>query len=173
MSERWRPKHGEAYYFFDSALNVESELYEDDYVWDTGRITMGNYFKTEAEAKAAAEKVKALLLSLHEPVTECNQLPKLTTEVFNRPDCLAWAKYAAVAMGGNVIYFSNKPYPDDIAGVWHGAKKWAFISSETGGTLKCNASDWKDSLIERPAVLPDWCKVGGGCITIQTDITTR
>lgn len=165
-SKRWKPEIGDSYCFIGSCIDVDYERY-DGHSWDEERFAAGNYFKTPAEAEAAVEKVRELLLSLHEPATECsrlvtscNQLPKLTTEVFNHPDCPEWAKYAAVAMGGNVIYFSNKPYPDDIAGVWHGAKKWAFISSETGGTLKCNASDWQNILIERPAKLPDWCKVG-------------
>ena len=82
MSERWKPKHGEAYYFFNSAFNVDRDPYKESYGWDNERIAVGNCFETREEAQAAAEKVKELLLSLHEPttdgsqlVTDCNQLP--------------------------------------------------------------------------------------------------
>lgn len=158
--KRWQPKNGEEYWMVNEIANAQEVVWWDD-KFDRGFYEIGNCFKTAAEAVAAAEKFKALLLSLHDkPVTNCNQLPKLTAEVFDRPDCPEWAKYAAVAAGGNVIYFSNKPYPDDISGVWHGAEKWGFIEAETGGTLKCNATDWQNSLIERHATLPDWCEVG-------------
>ena len=138
MSERWKPKEGEEYYFFDSASTIESERYEEDYIWDEGRIRMGNCFKTAAEAKAAAEKVKALLLSLQDNdknlqdniqdgvTNTCQAMDKgkenvekrlaplaifhkLTTEVFDRPDCPEWAKYAAVDDDGIACYFSVKP----------------------------------------------------------------
>ena len=99
---------------------------------------------------------KKALRSSPSTATAGRVLQKLTVDVFNRPDCPAWANYAAVASGGNAIYFSNKPYPADIAGVWHGAERWDFAK------LKCDATDWQNSLIERPKknTLPDWCKVG-------------
>ena len=39
-----------------------------------------------------------------EPVTDCNKLPKLTTEVFDRPDCPEWCK------PGEWVYLSNAKY---------------------------------------------------------------
>jgi hypothetical protein len=89
-----------------------------------------------------------------EPVTESNKLPKLTTEIFDRPDCPKWAKWVAVDMDGIACYFSDKPtiLPDETF--------WArrYQSTPVSFSEKYEASDWKKSLIERPAVLPDWCK---------------
>lgn len=42
-----------------------------------------------------------------EPATKCSQLPKLTTEVFDRLDCPEWAKWAAVDISG-VTCFPKK-----------------------------------------------------------------
>lgn len=95
-----------------------------------------------------------------ELVTNCNQLPKLTAEVFNRPDCPAWAKYAAVSKFGCLIFFEEKPvlghnsflplYDNYTTKLYHNAHgRW-------------DASDWQNSLLERPEknTLPDWCKPG-------------
>lgn len=65
MIEKWKPEIGDAYYFFDSDFNVTIAHY-NSYIWDDTRIAMGNCFKTLKEAESAAEKVKALLLSLHD-----------------------------------------------------------------------------------------------------------
>lgn len=94
MSERWKPEIGEQYWVVAFTDTVQSVWRSD--VADNSRWRMGNCFKTKEEAVVALKKITALLLSLHEPVTECNQLPKLTVEVFDRPDCPGWAKYAAV-----------------------------------------------------------------------------
>lgn len=89
-----------------------------------------------------------------EPVTDCNRLPKLTAEVFDRPDCPEWAKYAVVDKRHNACFCAEKP--KIVADGW-------YSESYVEGIIrpKFDASDWKNSLIERPAKeLPDWCKVG-------------
>lgn len=95
-----------------------------------------------------------------EPVTESNQLPKLTTEVFDRPDCPEWAKWAAVDSDGDANYFESCPKLS-LYGPW-----WSR-SIQLG---KCkdiaqvfDSTKWQNSLIERPVKetkLPEWCKVG-------------
>lgn len=86
---------------------------------------------------------------------EIKELPKLTTEVFDRPDCPEWAKYAAVDKDGRGFYYHNKPRKNDY--------NWG-LSDVVGCKLIDNfdPSHWQNSLIERPAKthLPDWCKVG-------------
>jgi hypothetical protein len=154
-SERWKPEDGEWYYFVCSNGSI------DEYQWDgdgTDDIYYqnGNCFKTEAEAQAAAEKIKALLLSLHKSVTNCNQLPKLTAEVFNRPDCPEWAQYAAVDMNGVVTFFKEKPVINKYH--WWSSPNYAIKEIIHGHYF--DATDWRTNLIERPAKLPDWCKVG-------------
>lgn len=88
-------------------------------------------------------------------VTECNQLPKLTAEVFNRPDCPEWAQWAAVDENGVAYYYAEDPC----------ARKYTWGSWDSMKIIdgKFSSSDWKNSLIERPEknTLPDWCKVGG------------
>ena len=175
MSERWKPKSGEEYWVVIGGAAIISTWrsdYADNYRWG-----MGNCFKTKAEAESAAEKVKALLLSLHysetlqandetlqadiqdkQTVTNCNQLPKLTAEVFNRPDCPEWAKYAAVNSNGTLIFFGNKPkFEGEDYGCWS-CDDYQYTHIKH---IVLDASDWQNSLIERPVKqLPDWCKVG-------------
>lgn len=157
MSERWKPGNGEHYYYFYYDGDVDSDVWRND-LTDRQLFERGNCFKTEKEAQAAAEKVKALLLSLHcDETLQDKQLPKLTAEVFNRPDCPAWAKYAAVDGNGAGYYYSEKPF------ILSDAFGWGIVCSETNQSElisgKFNNSDWKNSLIERAAKLPDWCKV--------------
>lgn len=60
---RWKPENGEMYWYV---------WHDGSVCWcyftgssDERHFKFGNCFKTEAEAKAAAEKVKALFLSFH------------------------------------------------------------------------------------------------------------
>lgn len=91
-----------------------------------------------------------------EPTTNSSQLPKLTAEVFDRPDCPAWAMYAAVDEDGETTFFDKMPYPaTKTCGCFLRDCQYETIPS------KFDSSDWQNSLIERPAKpLPDWCKVG-------------
>lgn len=92
-----------------------------------------------------------------EPVTDCNLLPKLTAEVFDRPDCPTWAKYAAVDRDGIACFYDKKPECDNVQ-MWLRGEKGEYFMAVRGNQY--DASDWQNSLIERPATLPDWCKVG-------------
>lgn len=88
-------------------------------------------------------------------VPDSNPLPKLTTEVFYREDCPAWAEYAAVNREGTVTIFLNKP--TTCGSFWSDRKTyWEHTFRDD----RFDASDWQNSLIERPSKLPDWCKVG-------------
>ena len=94
------------------------------------------------------------------------KLPKLTADVFNRPDCPEWAKYAAVDESGEVWVFSVKPTINVSDELWCCSTKSANCTSLL---FKADASDWQNSLIERPAKLPDWCKVGAWCYCLDDD----
>lgn len=154
MSERWKPECGETYYFVGNTGNIGAYEWRAD-LTDTRYYEVGNCLKTKAKAEAAAEKVKALLLSLHEPTTNCNQLPKLTADVFDRPDCPEWAQYAAVSSDGRCLVCREYP-------ILIGGRRWANPESYWEKTIdgKFDTTDWQNSLIKRPAKLPDWCKVG-------------
>lgn len=90
MSERWKPEKYERYWIIAFSEVVQSEWRAD--CADLIRWRMGNCFKTKEEAVDALKKITALLLSLHEPTKDFNQLPKLTAKVFDRPDCPEWCK---------------------------------------------------------------------------------
>lgn len=157
--EHWKPEYNQKYYFVSNMLEVIENNYVEDCEVDRLRYKNGNCFKTKAEAQTAAKKVKALLLSLHEPTTNCNQLPKLTAEVFNRPDCPEWAKYAAVDSDGDGFFFEEKPRVCEADGEWVVDKYITGLIRIISGDF--TPYDWQNSLIERPATLPDWVEIGG------------
>jgi hypothetical protein len=90
-----------------------------------------------------------------------NPRPKLTAEVFDRPDCPEWARYAAVNGDNTASWFNDKP-------IYNGNKRrlWLCKATPYYNEVKTipgvwDASDWQKSLVQRPAAkLPDWCKVG-------------
>lgn len=167
MSERWKPEINEQFWYLDACVQPTPTT-NNDWRIDKTRIARGNCFRTEAEAQVAAEKVKALLRSLHEPttnssqsVTDCNQLPKLTVEVFDRPDCPEWAKYAAVDADGNGFYYEDKPRACEADEEW--LVDMCIVGTNRNITGNFDPTGWQNSLIERPVKetkLPDWCKVG-------------
>ena len=68
--KRWKPEDGEKFWFITSQLvAIDDKWHNLDS--DFRYFDRGNCFKTEEEAEAAAEKVKALLLSLQ---PTCNNL---------------------------------------------------------------------------------------------------
>lgn len=156
MTKRWKPEINEIYYYISESFTVEVDCNKNVFT-DKERIYCGNCFKTEKEAQAAVKKVKDLLLGLHEPATDCNQLPKLTTDVFDRKDCPEWARYAVVNSKGTLIFFGNKPnFEGEDYGCWScSGYQYKHIRG-----IVFDHSDWENSLIERPAKLPEWCKVG-------------
>lgn len=89
------------------------------------------------------------------------ELPKLTAEVFDRPDCPEWATCAFVEKDGNAFYSSALHMAtSDKGDCWGGADfqdENLFLRIEG----KWDATDWKNSLIERPAKLPEWVEIGG------------
>lgn len=76
------------------------------------------------------------------------ELPKLTQEVFERPDCPEWAKWAAVDKSGAAFWYSERP---KIAWPFH--YSWAHGHNYMSLKGKFDATDWKNSLIERPAAV--------------------
>lgn len=58
---RWRAELNGSYYIVNCALEVE-RLYENGELADVALYNCGNYFRTEAEAKEMAEKIKKVLL---------------------------------------------------------------------------------------------------------------
>lgn len=97
---------------------------------------------------------------------EVAKLQKLTDEVFNRPDCPEWANYAAVDKDGTARFHADEPIvPTMLDGEW-----WCSIGNDSLIDGKFDATDWQNSLIERPtAKLPDWCKVGEWCYCLDDD----
>lgn len=86
------------------------------------------------------------------------KLPKLTAEVFDRPDCPQWAKYALVGRYGNLVFIDVEPHLADDGYMW----TWRQDARRKITPELFDASDWQNSLIERPKkkTLPEWVKCG-------------
>lgn len=69
--------------------------------------------------------------------------PKLTVDIFDRPDCPEWAQWAAVDKSGECYVYSGMPIRRYHA--------WRFLFGECYYVGRRDASDWQNSLIERPA----------------------
>ena len=119
--------------------------------WEENENVDGETFYFCDEVDDAEEKIKRMMPE--------NELPKLTVEVFDRPDCPEWANYAAVDSNGAGYYYSEKPF------ILSDAFGWGIVCSENNRSEFIsgvfNNSDWQNSLIERPAKLPDWVEIGG------------
>ena len=151
MSKRWKPDNN--YYYIDSYGEVHAYQWADDFI-DTALYEFGNCFETREQAEAAAAKIKELLLGMSGAAKESRvQLPKLTAEVFDRPDCPKWAKYAAVDEDGTVALFEQRPTIALVGKWWDRGGKYCPLDG------RYDNLNWRNSLIERPAKLPDWCKV--------------
>jgi len=55
---RWRARLGKMYYWVTSKGEVDNDV-ETGHEIDTGRYKAGNYYETEEQAEAAAERVRA------------------------------------------------------------------------------------------------------------------
>ncbi len=101
----------------------------------------------ETQDKLVDKIVKHPYALPKQPATGCSQLPKLTVEVFDRPDCPEWAEYAAVDADGAVWGFAIEPYFDEENRCWvchtDDYEGSSFIAEGF------DASDWKNSLIKR------------------------
>lgn len=98
MSERWTPEINERFWYITSSLNAYYTTNNDASV-DWCKISAGNCFKTEAEAKAAAKKVQALLLSLH--CDETSQDKQLPDWCKHNALCYDGKEYLRIFMDGN------------------------------------------------------------------------
>ena len=71
------------------------------------------------------------------------KLPKLTVDIFNRPDCPEWAKYAAVNENGFCYVYDVKPCLR--------SQDWISEHGEVKQMGKYDPFDWLISLTRRPA----------------------
>ncbi len=98
--------------------------------------------------------------SAWQPVESKPQLPRLTAAIFDHPDCPVEAKIAVIN-GNGWIHFGTyeSATPADTV-EWYGVApgKWLHVDQEKFGRF--DPSDWKSSLVKRPAKLPEWCRVG-------------
>lgn len=81
--------------------------------------------------------------------------PKLTEEVFNKPNCPKWAQWAAVDGSGKAYWYRYRPRL--LEG---GSPAWVCSAVEDfGGYVlieqSFDSSDWENSLIERPKKAPE------------------
>lgn len=70
--------------------------------------------------------------------------PKLTVDIFDRPDCPEWAKWAAVDKSGECYVYRDKPFIVLLT--------WQCPSNYSAKHIgDYDPTDWQNSLIERPA----------------------
>ena len=74
-----------------------------------------------------------------------NERKRLTTKIFKRKSCPKWARYAAVNKSGLTLYFEDEPFVNEEFCGWIGRSRVKYC-----GVF--DATDWKNSLIERPEV---------------------
>lgn len=67
--------------------------------------------------------------------------PKLTVDIFDRPDCPPWAKWATVDATGHVWVFTSKPFL---------ISNWVSNSDAYFLCRGYSAADWQSSLTKRP-----------------------
>lgn len=180
MEERWRPEPGEVYwtiryYKFDydapgEFLAVRDRASEHN---SCAKADYENFncFENEADARRALSLIFEYLaddtgVAIKSLLKQAYDFPdkishnKLSQDVFSRPDCPSWAKYAAVNGVGCLLAFSSKPELDQYAG------DPLFWICPSGNVINLgdgyDTTDWASSLIERyeEKVVPEWCKTG-------------
>lgn len=182
MEERWRPELGEEYWKIIYYKPASESDDPGDFlaVWDTASeqnvcakddYENFNCFETEADAREALSRIfayladntgaaiKSLLKQVYDSPNKISH-NKLSQDVFSRPDCPSWAKYAAVNGLGCLLVFSAKPERNP-----HTSHPLFWICP-SGNTINLgdgyDTTDWANSLIERyeEKVVPEWCKTG-------------
>lgn len=155
MSHERQPSIGEFYWFVNSHGETDIHTWKgrrDDYAY----FECGNCFLSRDKAEATAKAVTKIFESSHSKP----KAPELTVEVFDRPDCPKWAKWAAVNANGKVVLFSDIPncMDDRWCATYYSTSVQACMLDD----VLFDVSDWKNSLIERPkkTTLPYWFKVG-------------
>lgn len=132
-------------------------------------LDIGNHFDITGENLTCIYRnLKDAKWERFKEVTDCNQLPKLTADVFYRPDCPEWAQFAAVDGCGWGFYYEAFPkmYKHD---------RFFLLSTVYGKTQripgKFDGENWINSIVARlkKPSLPDWCKVGEWVYTCGGD----
>ena len=99
------------------------------------------------------QKWEKVFKPVKEPASAAKPEPllELTADVFNRPDCPEWAKYAAVDSEGNAQWFEKEPhatieydYYSEHSGYWDSFGK----EKDIPGIY--DYGNWKGSLIKNP-----------------------
>lgn len=96
----------------------------------------------------------------YKPKEEPKKRPKLTQEVFDRPDCPEWAEWAVVEGDGKAFWFSKKPKvfeESKVDQIWYcPGTKYERIDGEF------DASTWRESLIKKPCY-PEYTFLTDAC----------
>lgn len=153
-------RENESYHALRSKISRAAEKGIIDTAWFSGDGY--KLYKNTDVVKFAKSLIKSETVAncnqTEQPTSDCSQLPKLTAEVFDRPDCPEWAKWAAVDADRCGFYYEDKPRACEANGEWLVDK--CVVGTNRIITGYFDPTNWQNSLIERPTKLPDWCKVG-------------
>lgn len=152
--KRWKPENGGKYWIVNGIANIQEIVWQDD-TFDRGFYEIGNCFKTAAEAVAAAEKFKALLLSLYKPSTECSQL---VTECNHLPD---WCKVGALGYDCVPGYFKVIEIIDGDDNI-----KVRWLNAGKDGSVLRNGLEYKKEARLRPYNADEMKALVGKVITL-------
>lgn len=130
MSERWKPKKGEMFWYFDCAGIVFPATHHG-YLSDLKVMAFGNMFKTEEEAKSAAEKIKKFLLNEYdlnadfEPIHKVLEYlgDKLNKSVENIPPTMPYDQYNLIT---TINFMKNKKSELAVFPEWCKVGEWVY-----------------------------------------------
>lgn len=112
-NKRWKPYHGETYWYIMNCGNITSTPWNKHCSYDAEHLAMSNCFKTEEEAKFALEKIKVYLElknfadENNEPIDWNNERQEKYTFYYDYSDLgLIISDYHHIAHIGT-IYFSS------------------------------------------------------------------
>ena len=121
--------------------------------WKCMNIECKNYCELRSDVKPVMCVENPFNPHGWQEMGETNQLPKLTADVFNRPDCPEWARYAAVDADGYAYWYREQPYihevyddDGDYEGYWEISD--GFDENIPG---KWDAEEWEYSIVKKYA----------------------
>ena len=164
--KRWKPTKGTKYWVVRMSHGdlYSADVRWDDDLMDKRLYGSFNCFKTRDEAAVAVKAMKETLKDIaagrrvavksadtecpakkatkkqysHKVASEVNiGANKLTSEIFNHPECPLWANFASVSSNGRVLFHSEHDSP--------GAERDIGVFDNT---------DWENSMIKKPTKAP-------------------
>lgn len=130
MTERWKPEKGETFWWIDFDGRVFQRIYHKD-SFDFKFVAFGNIFKTEEEAKSAAEKIRKFLLNEYDLNADFEPIhkvlgylgDKLKKSVENIPPTMPYDRYKLIT---EINFLKNKKSELAVFPEWCKVGEWVY-----------------------------------------------